>query len=306
MKNKSIEWVSRMPRHYVGDNCIQIMIPRLLESGMTLLNSDGIMYHYLPDSKLYINKYISDERKLQFPYSNIPTHVSKNNSNKVEYFNQLLEFDRVYLEIGNGCIKENYAIKDGEEALLVTKFCVPVVEESKIMNREELDQLISSSFEGVFNLEGGQYINEIVFDNNYILRLYKQQILERVNIAEYHGLDDDVSKSFFYKAVEKLTIDDIPRGLISYPRKILIFAKNNEIKYVKGIDIVFLSPNEFGIEIYDYPISTYNLEQLKKMEKRFPINTSEPKFPKLLNPNIDKEEVKKEKKRVLSLRRNNK
>ena len=101
MKNKSIEWVSRIPRHYVGDNCIQIMIPRLLESGMTLLNSDGIMYHYLPDSKLYINKYISDERKLQFPYSNIPTHVSKNNSKvsrnnskKVEYFNQLLEFDK--------------------------------------------------------------------------------------------------------------------------------------------------------------------------------------------------------------------
>ena len=67
MKQEKYEFIQRIPSHYVGDDCVQVMMPHYSNSGITILNSDGMIYHYKPNSNLYINKYISDERKNNFP-----------------------------------------------------------------------------------------------------------------------------------------------------------------------------------------------------------------------------------------------
>ena len=46
---------------------------------------------------MYVNKYLEDERRKQFPYSNIPTHFSKIKFKKVIYTNQLLDFEKPYI-----------------------------------------------------------------------------------------------------------------------------------------------------------------------------------------------------------------
>ena len=74
MKQEKYEFIQRISNHYVGDDCVQVMVPHYANDGITILNSDGITYHHKPNSNLYINKYISDERKNGFPYSEIPTH----------------------------------------------------------------------------------------------------------------------------------------------------------------------------------------------------------------------------------------
>ena len=74
MKNTN-EIVQRIESHYVGDECIQLAIP--YRNAITILDQDGILFHDKIGSNLYINKYLEDERRSQFPYSNIPIYYSK-------------------------------------------------------------------------------------------------------------------------------------------------------------------------------------------------------------------------------------
>ena len=114
-------------------------------------------YHYLPNSPFFINKYISDERKEQFPYSQTPTHNRIVRGKTKEYINQLFDFNRVYIEIADGMIKEDYVIKDGDEALLVTKYILPNQESTRFGNREEVERLINSSNGGIYSQDGGYW-----------------------------------------------------------------------------------------------------------------------------------------------------
>ena len=74
---------------------------------------------------------------------------------------------------------------------------------------------------------------------------------------------------------------------------------NGEIKSVKAIVIKFISADRYKIETYDFPITIYSLEHMKKLEQTNSRKTSEPKFPRLLNRTIDKDEIKKAKRLVL-------
>ena len=72
---KTNEIIQRIKSCYVADDCIQIMTP--YRDGITILSQDDILFHYKKNSNYYINKYLQDERRKQFPYSNIPTHYSR-------------------------------------------------------------------------------------------------------------------------------------------------------------------------------------------------------------------------------------
>ena len=110
------EIVQRVEGQYVGEDCLQIMIP--YNKSLNLMSTDGIQFHYAPKD-FFINKYTEDERRLQFPYSNIPIHYTNNSQlGKITHVNQLLEFEKPYLLICDGVCREIYAIKNGEEALV--------------------------------------------------------------------------------------------------------------------------------------------------------------------------------------------
>ena len=51
MKNETE--VIKIQSHYVGDDCIQIMIP--YKNKLTLLSPEGILFHYSDASNVYIN-----------------------------------------------------------------------------------------------------------------------------------------------------------------------------------------------------------------------------------------------------------
>ena len=120
---KTNEIVQRIQSHYVGDDCIQIMFP--YQDTLTILNQDGMLYHHKPGSSVYVNKYLEDERRKQFPYSNIPTHFSRVKFKKVAYTNQLLDFEKPYIRIGDGYFSESFVIKDNNQALLISSIMEP-------------------------------------------------------------------------------------------------------------------------------------------------------------------------------------
>lgn len=309
MKTEKYEFVQRIKSHYVGDECIQIMIPHYLNSGITILNSEGMTYHYKPNSYLFVNKYTSDKRKEQFPYSQIPNHKSRVGLKKLEYVNQLLDFNRVYIEIANGVIKEDYVVKDGDEALLATKYILPNQQQSKYVNREEMLEFLKTANGGMFSFDGGHWENYPIATEERILEWYKEQLInKRKNEQQYYngdGTDDNLTK-YFYQSLDKLTIHDVPTDLTLMEDAILVNVDNSEIKSVKAIVIKFMSADHYKIEIYDFPITIYSLEHMKKLEQTNERKTPEPKFPRLLNKSINKEEVKKAKQLILERQKTNK
>ncbi len=306
MKKIKYEYTQRIPSHYVGSDCIQIMVPQI-NGGITVLNSDEIIYHYRKDSTSFINKYVQDERREQFPYSNIPTHKSRFKGKTIEYINQLFDFNRVYIEIVDGLIKENYAIKDGNEALLATKFILPNKEQTRYMNRSELEKLLNSSNGGVYHQNGGYFPDLTLPSNENILNWYKDLIIKRFeNEQRYGNYTNKTLTEYFYKGLDKLTIDDIPANIFRLNNIILVFVQGNEISSIKLINIKFINKDSFIVEFYDYPITIYNLDYMKHLEQTSSKRTPEPKIPKLLNPKINSENIKKEKKYILSLIETNK
>ncbi len=303
MGKEKLEFVKRIESHYVGNDCLQIMTPYQLKNGFTMLNADGMTYHYKPNSNLFINKYTSDERRKQFPYSNIPNHKSRVGLKKLEYANQLLDFNKVYIEIKNGIIIETFAIKDGDEGLVATKLILPN-QEVKYMNRDEIMELFKSGNVGLFSFDGGYYSHglELVTEER-ILEWYKEQLIARRKQEQnyYHG--DGTSSEiteFFYKSLNRMTIDDVPSDISLHNDIILISTENGEINSVKAIQVKFMGVDNYKVEIYDFPITVYSLEHMTKLEQTSSRKTSEPKFPKSLNKAIDKQEIKQARQLVLS------
>lgn len=310
MRKEKYEFVRRIQNHYVGDDCLQIMIPYKLNSGFTMLNADGMTYHYKPNSYLFVNKYTSDERRNQFPYSEIPNHKSRVGFQKLEYVNQLLDFNKVYIEIKDGIIIETFAVKDDDEGLVATKLIVPNQESTKYMNRSKVIKLLESGNVGLFSFCGGYYNEGLdLISEEIILECYKKQLIERrkkeENYYDGNGTSKDLS-DLFRRSIENLTINDVPSDILLHDDYIIVISsENNEIKSVKAIQIKFMSADNYKIESYDFPITIYSLEHMTKLEQTNSKKTSEPKFPKGLNKAIDKNDIKRSKQLVLSRKKNN-
>ena len=251
MENKKYEFVQRIKSHYVGDECIQIMIPHQLNSGVTLLNSEGITYHYKPNSNLFVNKYTSDKRKDQFPYSQIPNHKSRIGLKTLEYVNQLLDFNRVYIKIADGIIEENYVVKDGTEALLATKYILPNKEEPQYMTRDNVLELLKKTNGDILS-SNGEYKEEYTIPTEErLLEWYKEEIVKRRKSEQgyYQGNNTDKQVSeFFFRSVKKMTIDDVPSDIIVFNDAFLVSIKNNEIESVKAIIVKFISTDNYNYQ----------------------------------------------------------
>lgn len=309
MKTPKCEFIQRIESHYVGDDCIQLMVPFSLNKGITILNSEGMLYHYKPNSELFINKYIFDKRREQFPYFEIPIHESRIKLKIIEYVNQLLDFNRVYIEIENDIVKEYYVVKDGEEALLAIKYIIPNQEETKYMTRDEVSELLKTANGGIFGPDGGISPKPITLSTEAsLLEWYKESLIQKRENEQafFHNNygDKDVNE-FFFRNVNKMTIDDVPADIPIFANYFFIVSlENNEIKSIKAITIKFMGPNNYKVESYDFPITIYSLENIRNLEQTNSIKTSEPKFPRHLNKTINKSALKRAKRLIFERKRN--
>lgn len=148
--------VQRIAKQYVGDDCIQYMIP--YKNTLTLLNQKGIIFHH--GTNLYLNKYLQDERRKNFPYANIPIHYAQVGFQKYTYVNELLEFDTPYIRLGDGYIIENFVVKDCNQALLINKV-LNGYQITKYLTYQELLNLVGKSSDNTkvyyFSLDGVMY-----------------------------------------------------------------------------------------------------------------------------------------------------
>lgn len=120
--------IQKIDSQYVGDDCAQLMFK--YEDGMAIINinEQKLFYYDVPNCINefgYVNNYLTDERKEQFPYSDISEHIERAEGQRINVVNQLLDFDCLYEIIrcdSQGRVNVSVygkLIKDGDEAIFI-------------------------------------------------------------------------------------------------------------------------------------------------------------------------------------------
>lgn len=317
---KVSEVVQRIESHYVGDDCIQVMVP--YKNTITILNRDGIIYSHKEGVHTSINKYLEDERRKQFPYSNIPTHYSRFGLfGKINYANQLLNFEEPYIRIGDGGIVESFAVKDKNEALLINKILIGG-SRSICVTRAELEELFSKSTrekERKFiiylddeSINTGEFHS--LASEEKIYNFVKSQITE--NIAELRKYVSNESSSMvgWYLLAHPLFLDFVEQSIQNFDLnnmrvnvglrigEAIIVRSSGSDMIMQYVDAKFISLNNYKIDIIDIPVNKYTLEQLKHLSSTI-AKTKEPRIPLRLNPAVSRQDIQEAKQMIKSLRK---
>lgn len=311
---KTNKFVQKIKNHYVSDDCVQVMIP--YQDTLTIINQDGILYHHKPGSSVYINKYLEDERRKLFPYSNIPTHYSRIFFKKITYTNQILDFEKPYIRIGNGFWLESYVVKDNNQALLISVINQPD-ERIEHMTYDELLKFIGKSNnndeEEIYyvSLSGALPINnkEVIPSKEEIHNYIRKSLSENVTDFKREISEPESSvgrylrdNPWFIEYVDQ-NLKNIDYSSIDFNYKVdepmLIVRINNGNITIQGVEIIFVKEDDYKVNIYDIPVTKYSLEQLKGVPK---INiTREPRIPLRLNPGVNKQDIKEAKQMIKKL-----
>lgn len=301
MKKNNDEIIRRINRCYVGDDCVQLMVP--YKNGITILNKNGILYHHKKDSDLFIYKYADDERRKQFPYSSIPMHSSRKINGKYQFANQLFNYNEPYIRINDGSLIESYVVKDNNDALIVSKL-LPYEVTTSFKTRKEVEELLNphaNDNEKIYSIlvDGG--IIEYNLPTEKDIELFLKEYLNK-EINDYLDFkNDEIGGQFIKYNVDKLNLDDYKMNLnLTENGTILIAKADGKEIHLKGFDIYYVTSDLYKVDSYDISVTEYTLEQLKYLSPKIK-KTKEPKISLLCNPNITKQQLRVEKAKVKTL-----
>lgn len=299
------EFVQRIQEHYVSDDCIQMMIPQT-KSTLTILSDEGIVYHNANSQpEKYINKYLEDERRNRFPYNIIPTHIQSKDMMSYQCINQLFEYDKPYIEITNG-ITERYAIKDGNEALLISKGLEPSSIENRVLTNDEVRNLLQQENQ-IMLLANGMITEGYFATEEQIVELEREKLEKQ--LAEAKAYCDAYGETYrdvmLVESLERnlmgLSIDTVPPT--NFMDVALIEYNENGMTDIKVVSISFVESNKYKVVIKNYAIKKYTIEEALEIEKESSKIAKEPTFSRFLNTNIDRKSIKKESKFILERKR---
>ncbi len=149
---------------YVADDCVQMMVA--FKNNSIILSQDGILFHSEKNNpSVYTNKYLEDERRHQFPYSNIPMHYERKFLFwKLCYVNSVFDFEKPYILINDSSINVIEAFKDNNRALVVSPSLIHFENQmSNIMSSDELINYFSEQTDNdnqtSYNISNGRIIS---------------------------------------------------------------------------------------------------------------------------------------------------
>lgn len=163
--------VQRLNKEYIRNDCVQVQFN--FTEGMKLEDEDyEVLFKLKPEDNDYVNKYLTDERRIDFPYGNIPIHRKRINGEDYNSVNQILEYNKIYnctryykAGLNDVIEKEEIyykAIKDGDSAL--------------ILAYDSLSPEFSMSAEQIKNLETMKRLHIVKTNNPRISRIYNKKI----------------------------------------------------------------------------------------------------------------------------------
>lgn len=304
------EMVAKMHSHNVADDYIQIMLA--YHNYLLLFGNNDLMYFKnFIESHPSIregsrNVYLEDERKNNFPYSQIPEHIERVLLfRKLNFVNQILDFEKPYIRINDGFITKMTAFKDGDEAIVHTKILNGKLcdKRTKTISREELETYLKTG--SLEQLDENEYEETSIFDMNGVLYNSSLELEQKWIDEEKERLSRIIDKSDMYKESTKnelqraiSTLDDISPFVLT--QKIMIkFKQNGEIK-IDAFVVKYLERGKYEIALADLPVTMESLSMIKSKDELPVIKTmKEPKISLSLNPNVTKEQLQEERSKIL-------
>lgn len=288
------EVVQRIPKYYVTEDGVQVMISHLNGRGITILNAEAVIYHYYPGSANFINAYTEEMRKDDIPYSKIYNYVSRVGFRKYEYINQFLKYNIPYLQISDGGIIEHYVVKLGEEALIATKLLVSKDQYFK-MTKQEIEELVQQKNYNIYYTNGGMALEfDIPEIGDVDIKSMVDHAVENEGFPDYYIAH---AKESIYKEIkqkEKNIINDILKR-----ERILIDNEDKELTNICSLSMFLLNNNEYTVKLSEYKICKYSLAQLMQLESSSHNKMAVPKISISLNPHIDENEIIKARELIL-------
>ena len=286
--------VQRVEKQYVGEDCVQIMVP--YERTLTIFNKADMTFHYNDYSKHWRNQYLDDFRRKQFPYYNIPYHRRRYGifRNEITYVNQLFNYNEPYIKIVDGAIIETFAVKERDEALVVNKVLKPDGQEVNWLTRSEIDEMFRLSKE-----QGQVYYIGLTY-NNFLdgmiteiemLEMIKKNVLEK--LSDYKVDSGDYNRDlikYIEDCVKNSKLESLTNLPIGTIEPIVQIKLEGEKIAVKKINIKIIKPDLYEVVTFNIPITRYLLEQIKAMATSIK-SAPEPKIPLHLNPGVFKEDI---------------
>jgi len=301
------EIINRIPKHYVSKElgCAQVMIGYI--NTLSIFSKDGIVFNKAPNNQ-FINQYIENPNRKEFPYHNIPNHIIRQGLfGKINMTNQLLKFDEHYVIISDGVAIDRYVLLDKDDALVLSKFLPyrmddnsEFVNKQVKMNREELDQMFKPSSENekvyIATVKGELYHSETMGYHSEKTLLKSQRERFQREFKNCGNMSSDTIE-FIERKINEMTLDDL-RNCPLPPEFYLVKINNTDIK-IQLIYSELVRSDEYKVMIKDIPLSKYVLEQFKYMAPNI-VELKEPKISLKLNQGIVKEDIIEAKKMVLS------
>lgn len=304
------EMVAKMHSHYVADDYIQIMLA--YRDYLLLFGNNDLMYfrNFIEShpsiSEGSRNVYLDDERKNNFPYSQIPEHIERVLLfRKLNFVNQILDFEKPYIRINDGFITKITAFKDGDEAIVHTKILNGKLcdEKTKTITREELETYLKTG--SLEQLDENEYEDTSIFDMNGKLYNPRLELEQKWIDEEKERLSRIIDESDRYKESTKnelqraiSTLDDISPFVLT-PIIMIKFKQNGEVK-IDAFVVKYLERGKYEIALADLPVTMESLSMIKSKAELPVIKTmKEPKISLSLNPNVTKEQLQEERAKIL-------
>lgn len=304
------EMVAKMHSHYVADDYIQIMLA--YRDYLLLFGNNDLMYfrNFIEShpsiSEGSRNVYLDDERKNNFPYSQIPEHIERVLLfRKLKFVNQILDFEKPYIRINDGFITKITAFKDGDEAIVHTKILNGKLcdEKTKTITREELETYLKTG--SLEQLDENEYEDTSIFDMNGKLYNPRLELEQKWIDEEKERLSRIIDESDRYKESTKnelqraiSTLDDISPFVLT-PKIMIKFKQNGEVK-IDAFVVKYLERGKYKIALADLPVTMESLSMIKSKAELPVIKTmKEPKISLSLNPNVTKEQLQEERAKIL-------
>lgn len=291
-----IKVVRRIPSHYVQDDCIQEMVG--YRDGLYIISSDGVVYQDFPNEEL-INRYLSDERRMNFPYHNIPTHIRRIGFKKYKMVNRILDFDKVYVHFTGQGIFTEQAIKNGEEALVVfSKMMYFNEPEEEMLTREEIEKYFSEREDAYYFCKGQPSRSLRLPSDEQILNKFRKEVEKNLtdNTTNRTTTLESIDK-LIENLVDSITLEQVPANyeFLAKDNNILVVSNENGVIRIDMIDIKFMAENLFKLIKKRLPIKFYTYEDIKD-EKIY--ESKEPEISLRLNKDLTKEDIEEGKKLI--------
>ncbi len=249
-----IQKIQKINRAYVGDGIAQVMT-LFRDSYMSILNGDGLLYHYSLDN-IYYNEYLDDSRRFQFPYWNIPIHREMKDGFLVTYVNEIFDIGRPYIILKDGMVIQNllFNVSNNLSSTIITHRLLSPKFSYKIehVKMEDLDERI----DGILRSNDGE---KYIFSDGGVL-------------------SDNIS----YDGKSKYEIKKVDS-------KLIITTNNGLINSLKGIKII-KKPYNFEIMIFDFPTVEYSINNIKSIERDVSF-APEPKIKRKFNLGVSREDI---------------